>query len=309
MAVATLPTSPKASAASPHALTPVHRLGEQIFEIVADIGDMAVFAAVTFSWMFRRRPRMVGAGPQLLRDRRLERAGRRHHGDVHRDGPGGAGAQPVRDDGPGDAAGLGHQHLAGQGARAGAGGDDARRPRRLVDVGRAGDDARHRADRRPLGPGDQSDPLPGRPPVPRLLPADPAADPDGRLHGGDRRGGRQHADPHGRFVRLLAALARVRRGHRPVRRGVQELLLRRGDRVDQLSSRLQLPGGRRGRRSGGDRGVCLLVHRHPVSRLLHRDRLEQRVFGHLAPTRRTSYERGRCPAPAGRAARSSSCST
>jgi phospholipid/cholesterol/gamma-HCH transport system permease protein len=57
MAVATLPTSPKASSESPHALTPVHRVGERIFEIVADVGDMAVFAAVTFSWMFRRRTR------------------------------------------------------------------------------------------------------------------------------------------------------------------------------------------------------------------------------------------------------------
>ena len=34
-------------------------------------------------------------------------------------------------DGPGDAAGLGDQHLAGQGAGPGAGGDDARRPGRL----------------------------------------------------------------------------------------------------------------------------------------------------------------------------------
>ena len=46
-------------------------------------------------------------------------------------------------------AGLGHQHLAGQGAGPGAGGDDARRPGRLGDGRRAGHDARHRADRRP----------------------------------------------------------------------------------------------------------------------------------------------------------------
>ena len=37
--------------------TPVHRLGEQVFETVADIGDVAKFSALTIAWMFRRRPR------------------------------------------------------------------------------------------------------------------------------------------------------------------------------------------------------------------------------------------------------------
>ena len=48
---------------------------------------------------------------------------------------------------------------------------------------------------------------------------------------------------------------------------LQELLLRRGDRPDQLPPRLQLAGRGRGGGPGGDRGVRLLVHRHPVPRL------------------------------------------
>jgi phospholipid/cholesterol/gamma-HCH transport system permease protein len=37
--------------------TPVDRLGEQVFDIVADIGGLASFAGLTFRWMFRRVPR------------------------------------------------------------------------------------------------------------------------------------------------------------------------------------------------------------------------------------------------------------
>jgi phospholipid/cholesterol/gamma-HCH transport system permease protein len=39
------------------ATTPVHRLGEQVFEAVADIGDMAHFSALTFAWLLRSVPR------------------------------------------------------------------------------------------------------------------------------------------------------------------------------------------------------------------------------------------------------------
>src|SRR5436309_6973953 len=50
MAVAPAPsTSPSA--------TPIHRLGEQVYETVADIGGVAQFAALTLGWLFRRRPR------------------------------------------------------------------------------------------------------------------------------------------------------------------------------------------------------------------------------------------------------------
>jgi phospholipid/cholesterol/gamma-HCH transport system permease protein len=54
MAVASVPAS--SSAPSSHA-TPVHRLGEQAFDIIADIGDVAIFAVLTLAWMFRRRTR------------------------------------------------------------------------------------------------------------------------------------------------------------------------------------------------------------------------------------------------------------
>jgi phospholipid/cholesterol/gamma-HCH transport system permease protein len=37
--------------------TPVHRLGEQVFEVVSDIGGLAQFAGLTFTWMVRRLPR------------------------------------------------------------------------------------------------------------------------------------------------------------------------------------------------------------------------------------------------------------
>src|SRR5207248_2838778 len=52
MTVAPLPWSPSNAASNP---TPVHRLGEQAFDLVADVGDVAVFALRTLVWMFRRR--------------------------------------------------------------------------------------------------------------------------------------------------------------------------------------------------------------------------------------------------------------
>ncbi len=37
--------------------TPVHRLGEQVYDAVADVGDLAHFSFLTLSWLFRRRTR------------------------------------------------------------------------------------------------------------------------------------------------------------------------------------------------------------------------------------------------------------
>ena len=54
MAVASLPRVPTDPASN---LTPVHRLGERAFELVADVGDVVIFTLVTFGWMFRRLPR------------------------------------------------------------------------------------------------------------------------------------------------------------------------------------------------------------------------------------------------------------
>jgi phospholipid/cholesterol/gamma-HCH transport system permease protein len=48
MAVAPLPASHP---------TPVHRLGEQVFEVIAEIGGVALFSAQTLGWLVRRLPR------------------------------------------------------------------------------------------------------------------------------------------------------------------------------------------------------------------------------------------------------------
>ena len=52
MAVA---SSPRAASDAASQMTPVHRLGEQVFDRVSDVGDVAVFSALTISWLFRRR--------------------------------------------------------------------------------------------------------------------------------------------------------------------------------------------------------------------------------------------------------------
>lgn len=48
MAVANVTTS---------SLTPVHRLGEQAFDIVAEVGNMALFTGSAMAWLLRKRPR------------------------------------------------------------------------------------------------------------------------------------------------------------------------------------------------------------------------------------------------------------
>jgi phospholipid/cholesterol/gamma-HCH transport system permease protein len=40
-----------------HTSTPVHRVGERAFDIIADVGDVALFSLLAFSWMLRRRTR------------------------------------------------------------------------------------------------------------------------------------------------------------------------------------------------------------------------------------------------------------
>ena len=45
---ATIPASP---------MTPVHRIGEQVLNAVAEVGDLALFSAISLSWLFTRRPR------------------------------------------------------------------------------------------------------------------------------------------------------------------------------------------------------------------------------------------------------------
>ena len=74
-----------------------------------------------------------------------------------------------------------------------------------------------------------------------------------------------------------------------------------GDRLDQLPSRVSLPRRRRGRRPGRDRGIRVLVHRHPVPRLRARARLEQRVPVDLAPVGRAAMSQRRSDRPCAKA--------
>jgi len=37
--------------------TPIHRLGEQVFDAIAEVGDVAAFAVNTVGWMFRKMPK------------------------------------------------------------------------------------------------------------------------------------------------------------------------------------------------------------------------------------------------------------
>jgi len=55
-------TTPEAAAATP---TPVHRVGEHAFDIIADVGDLASFAGQTIGWLFRRRTRWSVLAPNL----------------------------------------------------------------------------------------------------------------------------------------------------------------------------------------------------------------------------------------------------
>ena len=37
--------------------TPVHRLGEHVFDVIAEIGDVASFSILTLLWIIRKRSR------------------------------------------------------------------------------------------------------------------------------------------------------------------------------------------------------------------------------------------------------------
>ncbi len=69
---------------------------------------------------------------------------------------------------------------------------------------------------------------------------------------------------------------------RPVFRRVQEPVLRRGDRGDQLLSRLPLRSRRRGRGPGRHQRVRDLVRHDPGARLVPGDRAGQYLLAHLA---------------------------
>ena len=273
--------------------TPVHRLGEHIFDAIAEIGDVASFSVLTLVWIVRRRSRWsvlvpifyaigvksvsvvaitgtfigmvlaVQAYHQFAMMGLATRLGSVINISI------------VRELGPVLAATM----LAGRVGSAMAAELGTMRVTEQIDALSA------------LG----TNPIYYLV-VPRFLACvllDPALDPDGRLHGGDRRRGRQHPDPQRRLVRLLDAHARLRRQPRHLRRRVQELFLRRGDCPDQLPPRVQFQGRRRGGGPGRHRGVRLLVHRDPVPRLRARARLEQRLPVALAPGGRTAMSAGR----------------
>ncbi|RUL89220.1 MlaE family ABC transporter permease [Tautonia sociabilis] len=58
------PTPPSAPRA-PVEDSPVRRLGEQFFNAVAEVGDLAVFSALTLMWLIRRRPRKATLVPNF----------------------------------------------------------------------------------------------------------------------------------------------------------------------------------------------------------------------------------------------------
>ena len=211
--------------------TPVHRLGEQVFDAIAEIGDVAHFSMLTLVWIVRRRSRWsvlvpifyaigvksvsvvaitgtfigmvlaVQAYHQFAMMGLATRLGSVINISI------------VRELGPVLAATM----LAGRVGSAMAAELGTMRVTEQIDALSA------------LG----TNPIYYLV-VPRFLACvllDPALDPDGRLHGGDRRRGRQHPDPQRRLVRLLEAHPRLRGQPRYLRRRVQELFLRRGDRA------------------------------------------------------------------------------
>lgn len=78
------------AAANPEAppVSPIVRLGEQVSELVIDIGGVAQFSAVTIMWLFRLCIALERPHSQFLYHWRIERIGRGDYRDVYRDGIG-----------------------------------------------------------------------------------------------------------------------------------------------------------------------------------------------------------------------------
>ena len=154
----------------------MHRLGENVFDVIAEIGDVATFSVSTLVWIVRRRARWSVLVPIFyaigVKSVSVVAITGTFIGMV-------LAVQAYH-----QFAMMGLATRLGsvinisivQGARAGAGGDDARRAGRLVDGRRAGHDAGDRADRRAVGPGHQPDLLPGRSAISGLRLADSPAD-------------------------------------------------------------------------------------------------------------------------------------
>ncbi len=290
MAVAPLQAPAPRPEAGP---TPVTRLGEQVFDAVAEIGDVAHFSVLTFVWIVRKRSRWSVLVPIFYAIGvksvsvvaitgtfiGMVLAVQAHHqfammGLATRLGSV-INISIVRELGPVLAATM----LAGRVGSSMAAELGTMRVTEQIDALSA------------LG----TNPIYYLV-VPRFLACVlliPLLDPDGRLHGGHRRRRRLHPDPQGRLVRLLEAHAGIRGQPGHLRRRVQELFLRRGDCPDQLSPGVQLPGGCRGGRPGRHRGVRLLVHRHPVPRLRASGSAGTASTMPSIPSRKGCYEPGR----------------
>jgi phospholipid/cholesterol/gamma-HCH transport system permease protein len=207
--------------------------GDVIVGYVAALGDFAMFVASTFNWTFTRLAEARNPDAEFLPDRRLEPAGHRAHGHVHRHGLGRTKLRAVpralhietrlggvinmslvRELGPVLAATM----LAGRVGGSMAAELGTMRVTEQIDaLASMGANPIHYLV------------------VPRFLGClmlDPHVHHHGRLHGRRRRLVLQRAAARYRLAPLLAALARDGRRVRCLQRHLQELVLRRGDRAD-----------------------------------------------------------------------------
>lgn len=65
MSVAPLPIQKPETAGASWTPTPVHKIGEQILNAVAEVGGLAQFSGVTMTWLFSRRPRWTVLVPSF----------------------------------------------------------------------------------------------------------------------------------------------------------------------------------------------------------------------------------------------------
>jgi phospholipid/cholesterol/gamma-HCH transport system permease protein len=59
------PPEPRPAPPRPPEDSPVQKLGEQFFDVVAEIGNVAVFSGLTLMWLVRRRPRWATLVPNF----------------------------------------------------------------------------------------------------------------------------------------------------------------------------------------------------------------------------------------------------